>query len=81
MAGRDARAQRLPQDEDDSVPEDEAERRLNRFVELVDAVQGNEPDEVFVTLIETLKDQEDYGAYESACTLRWPASTPSAEGG
>jgi len=54
----------IPQDDDESVPLREAERRFNRFVELVDRVKGDDPDTVFLTLMETLKDQDDYGAYE-----------------
>jgi hypothetical protein len=54
----------IPQDDDESVPVREAERRFNRFVQLVDQVQSDDPDTVFLTLMETLKDQDDYGAYE-----------------
>jgi hypothetical protein len=33
----------IVQDDDESVSDEEAERRFNRFIELVDAVQGDEP--------------------------------------
>lgn len=55
----------IDQDADTSVSPAEGERRFRRFVELVDGVRGDEEDAVFLTLLETLKDQEDYGAYES----------------
>jgi hypothetical protein len=55
----------IVQDDDESVSDEEAERRFNRFIELVDAVRGDEPDDAFLTLLETLEDQADYGAYES----------------
>ena len=44
----------LPQDHDPSRPDD-AEQRFNRFVELVGVVQGDEVDEVFLTLMQTSK--------------------------
>jgi hypothetical protein len=53
------------QDGDESVPDSEREARFNRFVALVSDVEGNEDDAVFFTLLETLTDQEDYGAYEA----------------
>ena len=55
----------IVQDGDDTVAPEEAERRFNRFIALIDQVQGGEADEVFLTLMETLTDQEDYGAYQS----------------
>jgi hypothetical protein len=55
----------LVQDSDDAVSDDERERRFNRYVELVDAVAGDEPDEVFRCLVTSVRDQEDYGAHQA----------------
>lgn len=53
------------QDGDESIPLPEQERRFNRYVEIVDAVTGNEGVEVFVALVDSLQAQEDYGAYQN----------------
>ena len=55
----------IVQDDDQSVSAEEAEARFLRFVELVDGVRGDDPDEVFLALYESLDDREDYGAYQS----------------
>ncbi|SFE57551.1 hypothetical protein SAMN04487819_11713 [Actinopolyspora alba] len=56
----------IVQDEDDTVPQDEAERRWNRYVELVLSVTGDEGPEGVVAIVSSLRAEEDYGAYESA---------------
>lgn len=42
-----------------------AERRFQRLIEMLQALTGREQDGVFHAVLETLTDQEDYGAYES----------------
>ncbi|WP_018684426.1 hypothetical protein [Actinokineospora enzanensis] len=55
----------LPQFEDESITQEEGERRWNRYVELVDAVTGDEGPEAVVALISSLRAEQDHGAYES----------------
>jgi hypothetical protein len=47
----------IVQDSDDSISDDDREQRLNRYVELVDAVAGDEPDEVFRCLLTSVRNQ------------------------
>jgi len=51
--------------DDDSVPQDEVERRWNRFVELVDMVDGGEGPSVVSTLVAALRADQDYGAHQA----------------
>lgn len=55
----------IVRDSDDSVSDDERERRFDRYVELVDAVTGEEPDEVYRCLLASVRDLDDYGAHEA----------------
>lgn len=55
----------IAQDDEPEADLDEAERRFNRFIEMLLAVGGDEPGEVFHAVLETLSDQEDYGAYQT----------------
>ncbi|SDJ72482.1 hypothetical protein SAMN04487820_101492 [Actinopolyspora mzabensis] len=66
----------IVQDEDDTVPQDEAERRWNRYVELVDSVTGDEGPEAVVPIVSSLKVRYDYGAYQAAygALERFPAA-------
>lgn len=50
-----------------------AERRFLRLIDMLDALTGREEDEVFLAVLDTLTDQEHYGAYESVISalLRW----------
>ncbi|GAB3559463.1 hypothetical protein J2S53_002042 [Actinopolyspora lacussalsi] len=56
----------IVQDEDETVPQDEAERRWNRYVELADSVTGDEGPEGVAAIVSSLKVRYDYGAYASA---------------
>ncbi len=62
---------KLVQDDDDTVAPEEAERRFNRFVQLVDMVNGKETQLVFQTLVDAIRMPEDYGAYESIHNALW----------
>jgi hypothetical protein len=55
----------IVQDSDDSVSDAERELRFDRYVELVDAMTGEEPDEAFRCLVASVRDQDDYGAHEA----------------
>ena len=67
-------ASHIVQDEDETIPAEEAERRFLRFVELLGVVDGNEDEAVFQTLLECLRPQDDYGAYQTLLSAlwRWP---------
>ncbi len=71
---------RIVQDGDTSVPDDEAERRCRRYIELVDMVdplRHGEP--TFLALAESMQVEEDYEVYQA--TMRVMESYPSAEFG
>ena len=61
----------IVQDGDTSVPQEVAEKRFNRYVEMVEAVSGQEGIEAFMTLIESLQAKDDYGAYETTYRALW----------
>jgi hypothetical protein len=61
----------IVQDGDDSVAQAEVERSFNRFVELVDMTQGDEPPQVFQALIDSIRVPDDYGAYEAVHNALW----------
>ncbi|PRW64743.1 hypothetical protein CEP50_02575 [Actinopolyspora mortivallis] len=56
----------IVQDEDDTIPRVEAERRWNHYVELADSVTGDEGPEGVAAIVSSLRVQYDYGAYQSA---------------
>lgn len=56
---------RIVQDEDSSVPVEEAERRFNRYIELVDAVEGIEGEGAARALIRSIQAVHDYGGYQA----------------
>ncbi len=55
----------LVQDDDDSIDEDEAERRWNRYVELAGNIDGTEGPWAVHVLITSLTALQDYGAHEA----------------
>ena len=61
----------IVQDGDTSVPQQEKEKRFNRYVEMVKAVSGQEGVEAFITLVESLQAKDDYGAYETTYGALW----------
>jgi hypothetical protein len=65
----------IVQDGDDSVSDEERERRFYRYVERVASVTGEEADGVFGCLLASVRDQDDYGAHETVLSapLRFPA--------
>lgn len=65
------RNSRLVQDDDDTTPPEEAERRINRYGQLVDMVNGKETQEVFQALVDSIRVPEDYGAYEAVHNALW----------
>ena len=61
----------IVQDGDKSVPQPEAERRFNRYVELLDAVTGAEGVETFIAIVDSLQAEQDYGAYQRTYNTLW----------
>ena len=61
----------IVQDEDDSVGWDEREARFNRYVEMLDALQGGEGFEYALAVFESLQAENDYGAYQIAGHTAW----------
>ena len=55
----------IVQDGDDSVTPEEAERRFDRYVELLNGVTRNEPDQVFRCILASVRHQDDYGARQA----------------
>lgn len=56
---------RIVQDGDETVSPDEAERRFNRYIKLVEMVEGDEGQNVFQALVDSIQADEDYGAYQA----------------
>lgn len=56
---------RIVQDEDTSVSVEEAERRFNRYIELIDAVDGTEGEPAARALMRSMQAVHDYGAYQA----------------
>ncbi|QDV23871.1 hypothetical protein [Aureliella helgolandensis] len=65
---------KLVQDDDDTTPTEEAERRFNRYIQLVDMVNGKEAQEVFQALVDSIRVPEDYGAFEAVHRALWKFS-------
>jgi hypothetical protein len=54
----------IVQDGDSTVARDEAVRRAERYLDLVNMVTGTEDNGVFLALITSLQSPHDYGAYD-----------------
>ena len=59
------------QDSDSTVGSDEAERRFNRYIEMLDSLDGTEGPEYAQTIFESIQATDDYGAYQSAGHCAW----------
>jgi hypothetical protein len=55
----------IVQDTNESVPQPEAERRFNRYIELLDMVEGDEGQQVLTSVIRSIQVKHDYGAYQT----------------
>ena len=55
----------IPQDGDARFSSEQGECRFNRLIELIDAVEDGAGKNVAIALLHVIKDQDDYGAYES----------------
>jgi len=71
----------IVQDGDESVSQSDREQRFNRYLEMIDAVCGDEGVEGFVALMDSLQAEDDYGAYQSTYgALRRFPSKVAAQG-
>jgi hypothetical protein len=64
----------IVQDDDDSISQKEAKDRLNRYVELLEMVEGDESQHVFQAIVDSIQAENDYGAYESTYNALWKFS-------
>jgi hypothetical protein len=55
----------IAQDDDTSVPVEEAEARFNRYTALVDMADGAEGPSAVEALISSMRAEHDYGAYQA----------------
>ena len=55
----------IVQDSDASVSQIEAERRFNRYLELVDGIDGTEGPHVALALVKSIQAEHDFSAYEA----------------
>ena len=49
----------IVQDEDDTVPQKVAEVRFNRYIEMLESVEGKEGEGVFNAIIDSITPRED----------------------
>lgn len=57
---------RIVNDADTAVSSEEAEFRFNIYIELLDAVSGEEGEEAAQAIVKSIQVEDDYGAYQSA---------------
>src|SRR4051812_46183699 len=55
----------IVQDDDTSVPVDEAEARFNSYTDLVAIVDGTEGPAAVTALVSSMRAEHDYGAYQA----------------
>lgn len=55
----------IVQDDDDSVSEAERVRRSERYLEMVNAIEGTDGEDTYCALVESMRAENDYGAYQS----------------
>lgn len=67
----------IVQDSDDSISWPERENRFNRYIELLNSIEGNEGLSIAKALIQSMQAKHDYGAYQSTQTTlgRFPSET------
>jgi hypothetical protein len=56
----------IVQDYDESISDDESECRFNRYIELLDLIDGSEDIKVTKLIIQSMRAKDDYGAYQTA---------------
>jgi len=61
----------IVQDSDDSIEPEEAEKRFNRYIEMLDALKGTEGPKSALAIFESIQSLDDYGAYQTAGHAAW----------
>ena len=56
----------IVQDADSSVTSEEAERRFNRYIELLEELSGSEGYDYVLAILQSIQADADYGAYQTA---------------
>ncbi len=59
------------QDSDESVPQEEAKRRFNRYIEMLDDVDGSEDPSCARAIFASVQAVDDYGAYQTTERAAW----------
>ena len=61
----------IVQDEDQSVVPAEKERRFNRYMEMLERLDGSENDQYAAAVMTSIQAHNDYGAYQAAVRALW----------
>ena len=61
----------IVQDSDESVETDEAEKRFNRYIEMLESLDGTEGFNYALSIFESIQAEDDYGAYQAAGHAAW----------
>ena len=56
----------IAQDDDESISPDESEKRFNRYIEILDSLDGSEGFDFALAIFESIQAHYDYGAYQVA---------------
>ena len=59
------------QDEDRNVAATEKERRFNRYLEMLEHLDGSESDQYALAVVASIQAQNDYGAYQATSRALW----------
>lgn len=70
----------IVQDSDTSIDWPERERRFNRYIELLDSIEGTEGIQTAQLIIRSMRARDDYGAYQTAqhALFRFPSTVTAA---
>lgn len=61
----------IVQDRDPGVTPQEASRRFNRYIAMLDAVKGDEGPQCVAAIFQSIQAVHDYGAYQTAERTAW----------
>lgn len=59
------------QDDDSATPPDEAQRRFQRYIAMLDALAGTEGPHYALAIFQSVQAEHDYGAYQTANRAAW----------
>ena len=61
----------IVQDGDTAPPPDEAQRRFQRYIAMLDALAGTEGPHYALAIFQSVQAEHDYGAYQTASRAAW----------